>query len=154
MTGTVVALDPGGTTGYAVWHGGQSFYHGQMGPDEHHHDLWNYLAKLKTAGGDEDLTIVCESFEFRQNRQRDNIELISKEYIGVVKLFRESYHTPVVFQTAALGKGFITDEKLKAMGIWKVTMGERHARDAYRHLYFYLINRLKHYEFMETWKDL
>src|SRR4051812_23358195 len=110
----IVALDPGGTTGMAMtddkgisvsgaesarnqFNASWQIHH--MGPEEHHKELYQGLMLTRPD------VIVCESFEFRQGSQRANINLMSKEYIGVVKLYRDVTKTPVVFQTAAAGKG-------------------------------------------------
>lgn len=75
--------------------------------------------------------IVCESFEFR-NRSRDNIELFSRELIGVSRLWAEQHNDcNLTMQTAAKGKGYYTDDKLKKAGVYKV--GKHHGRDAVRH---------------------
>jgi hypothetical protein len=158
---TIVALDPGGTTGFAVYREerdndaanlryGGSWRAGHIGPEEHHVELWNFLAKLQQH--DENLTVVCESFEFRQGKQRANINLMSKEYIGVAKLFGTVWGIPVVFQTAAQGKGFASDEKLKVMGLY--TPGKKHAMDAMRHLVTYMITKRRRHDLMESWKSL
>lgn len=155
----IVALDPGGTTGWAMWEEGpltlqshstsDRFNCGQIGPDEHHKQLWDFLGTMQT----HDFTIVCESFEFRQGKQRHNINLMSKEYIGVAKLFAaERMDTPVVFQTAALGKGFVSDAKLKAMGLYHP--GHKHAMDAIRHLVYYMVIKEHRRDLIESWKDL
>jgi len=154
MATRILALDPGGTTGWASWTDGQ-YNCGQIGPDEHHLELWDFLGNQQTAN----FTIVCESFEFRQ-RARAGLELISKEYIGVAKLFKqermlELHNNQVqklVFQTAAMGKGFIKDDKIKAKGLW--TKGQKHAMDAMRHLLYYQVITLRQTDIMWDWKDL
>lgn len=150
----IVALDPGGTTGVATVKiddaGVCTWSWDQLGPQEHHHELWTTLCdELANTG---DLTIVCESFEFRQNRQRDNINLMSREYIGVVKLFSATYGTPVVFQTAGLAKPFVTDAKLKVMDLW--VPGQKHAMDATRHAVTFMIQKLKMVKLIDSWKEL
>lgn len=154
----IIALDPGGTTGIAVWTDcrpssptDNEFTWYELGPEEHHKELWDFLLK-GTVGASGDHTIVCESFEFRQNRQRDNINLMSREYIGVVKLFQQQYGTPVVFQTAGVAKPFVTDEKLKAMGLYQ--KGSKHERDATRHLIYYMVNKLHRIDLIKSWRDL
>src|SRR5690348_14403081 len=95
----VLALDPGGTTGWATYTalqmhdpGGptdeyydEKWSRGQLGPDEHHNMLDVLLGTQQT----DHFVVVCESFEFRNmdKRFRDNINLMSREYIGVVKRF-------------------------------------------------------------------
>lgn len=151
----VIALDPGGTTGWAVWStpdiigkNSPEFLVGEIGPEEHHNALFQHLEELHT----HNTVVVCESFEFRQNRQRDNINLMSREYIGIVKLFGQQRRCPVVFQTAGLAKTFVTDPKLKAMGLWWT--GQRHARDATRHLVYFMVNAMRRTDLVENWKDL
>lgn len=151
----ILAIDPGGTTGLAWWREaatGDAWDLKHIGPDEHHWDLWCFLDRLVSLTHPAELTIVCESFEFRQNRQRDNINLMSKEYIGIVKLFGTNTDTPVVFQTAAMGKGFVSDEKLKAMGLW--VPGMKHAMDARRHLITYMVQKQRRIDLTKSWRNL
>jgi hypothetical protein len=154
----IVALDPGGTTGWAYWQdqpnpqnpSQPNFMVGQLGPQEHHQGLYQWLEHLHVS----DFTVVCESFEFRQQDvgTRMGINLMSREYIGVTKLFGQERNAPVVFQTAALGKGFVTDEKLKVMGLW--WPGMKHAMDAMRHLIYYMVLKDGHKYLINSWKDL
>lgn len=145
----IIALDPGGTTGWATFtltedavHG--AFDWGQMGPDEHHRELWNLLGMMHT----EEYDIVCESFEYR-NASRAGLVLVSKEYIGITKLFVEdrlatdssgSLHVTYTEQTASKAKGFVKNSHLKRLGLWSSKHADRHAMDAMRHLIFYLVN--------------
>lgn len=152
MSTTFIALDPGGTTGWVRYRPndpqGKQFVCGQMGPLDHHSQLFAHLENSATSH----YVVICESFEFRQNRQRDNINLMSREYIGVVKLFGQERHLSVVFQTAAMAKGFVSDEKLKVMGLW--VPGHKHAMDAMRHLIYHLVNTQGQRDLILPWKDL
>lgn len=155
----IIAFDPGGTTGWASYSAfaiddvngnGTRTYHnetwaqGQLGPEEHHGQL-NALLELQRV---KDYTLVSESFEFR-NRARDGLELISREYIGVIKLFAEEEEVSLYMQTAAQGKGFITDRKIKAAGLWHP--GWKHAMDATRHLLFHMVNKQRRMDLVERW---
>lgn len=165
----VVALDPGGTTGWAKYDAKyrtehdsgkpilveQNFEVGQLGPHEHHRDLYAALEHWHI----HHFVVVTESFEFRQNDgNRMGIELISREYIGVTKLFGAERKVPVVLQTAGAAKKFVPDKgpdankKLKAMGWY--TPGMKHANDAARHLIYYLVNAERRFDLIESWKDL
>lgn len=134
---SVLALDPGGTTGWATFGGeyriandGHGINMGQMGPHTHYQQLAAFIERLHAPS----FTIVCESFEYRRGL-RDNVELISREYIGIVNLIAAERDIPVHWQTAAKGKAFFKDEKIKYLGLW--WPGHKHAMDALRHLLHY-----------------
>lgn len=157
----VLAFDPGGTTGWAYcehkvgddpsileWH------HGQIGPHEHHDELWDHINSYAFGLNDGPaLQIVYESFEFRQHINKEHaktgVELISKEYIGIIKLWwQQNSHMPEPYsQTASNAKGLIPDkgpqanEKLKQLGLYVPAM--KHANDAYRHLLKYMVTKLR-----------
>jgi len=119
---------------------GEEWSHGQIGPQEHHLALWRFLQKERPD------ILICESFQFRQfDGNRTGIVLISNEYIGIAKLYAEtftegSFKPQVVFQTASQGKGLMKDDKLKNLSLW--FPGEQHARDAARHLVYYMVTKL------------
>jgi hypothetical protein len=162
-----LGLDPGGTTGFALYQAevirnpdgrlewfNEGWQIGHMGPGEHHKTLYDSLGLWQTPN----FIIVCESFEYRRNprdSQRDNIVLDSKEYIGVVKLFEQERMQAhpgqrVVFQTAAMGKGFWTDDKLRKVGHYAVNM--KHANDAMRHVLHYMVFKLDRKDLLELLK--
>lgn len=150
------ALDPGGTTGVAMfeqeiiqgeWIGKPKFDFLQLGPEPHHSGLFTLLELRFTFNHH----IVCESF---QNRGMDK-RIEAAELIGVVKLSEQirelkslgatSGH--VHWQTASVIKGndskkiFWTDDKVKHLGLW--VPGQRHAMDALKHLLHYMTFTLK-----------
>jgi hypothetical protein len=166
----VLALDPGGTTGWAtytaekMWIGDlpaeekveyydEKWACGQIEHQDHHNALDQFLGFMQT----EAFVIVCESFEFRNTdrRHRDNISLISREYIGVVMRFCQERHLKPVMQTATLAKGFIPDKgpqankKIREAGLWYPN--SPHAMDATRHLLWYLVNRDNRTDLVERW---
>jgi hypothetical protein len=103
----------------------------------HHEDLYDLLQLQET---DQDFTVVCESFEYR-NKSRPGLVLDSVEYIGIVKLWQQQTGRPVVFQTAHQGgkdKGNpVTADVLKKLGLY--FPGWPHAMDASAHLVNYLL---------------
>lgn len=145
----IVALDPGGTTGWASW-GDDSqlvpgFHHCHLGPDEHHQTLYEMLHTYSPR------VIVCESFEYRRD-QRDSVVLISREYIGVVKLWCSQNNVPLVMQTAATAKTFVNDTRLQTCGLMqtpKTRYPNMHINDAYRHLIHYMVKKR-----VGPWKEL
>ena len=139
----IIGLDPGGTTGWSqldftvrdnVMEDVQWSF-GLLGPEEHHTALYNHLVDADPG------RVVCESFEYRKGL-RDNVELISREYIGVAKLFCSFEHVPLTMQTAAQGKGFWWPsdakkdrvDRLKAVDLYQSKHEWRHANDSTRHV--------------------
>ncbi|SRR6266576_2105310 len=128
MFGITLALDPGITTGRAL---------ARIEDDKLlvscHDAIWShrmcfdFIEKLKPRH------LVVETFEYR-NETRDNLELFSREIIGVAALTSQLWPMEIIYypQSAAQGKGFYSDQKLKSLGIHD----ERsvHRRDALRHL--------------------
>jgi hypothetical protein len=129
----IIALDPGGTTGYAIALVDDprsfGFCYGQRKLDE------SALDKLLVEVTPD--YIVCEDFEYR-NRARPGLDLTPARLIGVVKLYAQQMTCELTFQKAELvkGKGHYTDNKLKAMNIYE--RGKPHGRDAVKHLLHWL----------------
>ncbi len=146
----IIALDPGGTTGWGTYSFNsvpvpndigyevydETFACGQLGPREHYDELYALLELMHV----QDTLVVCEAFQ--QYRDRNNVDLISVEYIGVVKLFCQQRGIPIYFQASSEGKigksSFVRPENLKLLHLW--SGGQRHAMDAYGHLLCYLLN--------------
>jgi hypothetical protein len=100
---------------------------GILGPDRHELELVGLLDTFRPG------IVVCESFQHTQGK---HAELISAEYIGIVKYWCKTHlGVGLVMQTSSEGKGFWTDDKLKACGLWKIS---KHTRDATRHLLTYI----------------
>ena len=135
------AYDPGGTSGWARFEPGSDYVTcGQIGPQEHHDELFLHLDTFRHWAEKDKfkLRLVYESFQFRQftGFDKTKVELWSVEYIGVIKLFCSIHRLQPVAQTASIAKGFISDEKLKRLGWYKITAGLPHARDSLRHLLY------------------
>jgi hypothetical protein len=129
----ILSLDPGVTTGYAAAY--YSTDRLSIGVDEHvwtPRGLYDWL-KVYLRESNAPTTIIYEGFEYR-NKPRTGLNLTPVELIGVIKIFKER-HEPIVdfvMQSAASGKAFFSDDKLKVMGAYKP--GKKHGRDATRHL--------------------
>jgi hypothetical protein len=98
----IIALDPGGTTGVCEWNKGVDLIQAyQVGPDEHHFWLNGHLDMFVMGAHLDDpedwdlkmferlcnrVLVICETFEHRQNLQKAKVELVSREYIGIVRL--------------------------------------------------------------------
>lgn len=153
----ILSLDPGGTTGYS-WcelDGDKSkkfeVHGGQIGPGKHHKALWALLCDLGAKWNWD--VVVCETFTYRMVAMDEGkgttyspyIDLISKEYIGVVELWADTNGrgARVVWQSPSQAVGespFWHDERLKKVGLHN--KGERHRNDATRHLLHYTVTKL------------
>lgn len=164
----IIAIDPGGTTGWVV-HDLESekpklplkVSGGELGPDLHHHQLEMLLRRWFWKEVPYGLTIVCEAFTYRivtsKGTKMPGINLISKEYIGVVRRFTQD---PIIgnypcelyepMPSAAVSKDqkkvFWNNKRLKAYGVY--TKGEPHRNDATRHLLTHIINTCKRRDYL------
>lgn len=130
----VLTLDPGGTTGYCFLEtfSNRDAIHkivsGQIEEHNHHAYLWKMFYEL-----DPDV-IISESFEYR-NKARAGLVLVSKEYIGITKLWCELYGREYKEQSPASAMGFVQDQHIKNLSLYKP--GNPHAMDAIRHMVYY-----------------
>jgi len=135
----LLALDPGGTTGWATfelevregiyyWKGAlkNHFECGQIGNNSNHHlKLWCFLHIQKPD------RIICERFD---NRDNEFAKIMAREYIGVVKLYCAITNCPVELPGSDR-KEWTTNIKLSLLGILATPITTwRHANDASRHL--------------------
>lgn len=147
MSRRLLALDPGGTTGWAAWqlvNGHKEIFEtGELTGDNHHMALWDllhrHLVDTVMLGGS--MTVIVENFEFRKDeRDRYKIDYIAAEYVGVAKAYcgyqqNRGFDISFVVPGASQGKGFWNDDKLKRVGMYH--RNSRHIRDATRHLLRY-----------------
>lgn len=142
----LLALDPGVTTGWASIDIPdvskdvdltQAVGVGQLGPHDHHSELYAMMELMQTS----DFVLITERFEYR-NKSRAGLQLESREYIGVAKMFYQErmrgLGQQAVFQNASQAKGFVEDRHIKALGLW--SPGMKHAMDALRHLIYFVAN--------------
>jgi hypothetical protein len=147
----VISVDPGGTTGIAIYDKEtREIETLNLGPEEHHLDLFNLLTQTRAK------TVLCETFEYRRKNIDEGVAfvIISREYIGVckvwTKLTRDRSH--LIMQTPAQAKAFWTDKNLKDTGFWSGKTP--HERDAVRHLMYHLATRTDHHDLLRKAKML
>jgi hypothetical protein len=122
MSVTVIAFDPGHTTGVASHNEGMLTLMQVVGLDT--------VNSVLDVGKPE--LIIYEKF-FYQRRDKVNLEPV--EVIGVIKLYAILTKTPIIGQAPQQAKSFWTDNKIKKLGLWEE--GQPHAMDALRHLLYY-----------------
>lgn len=127
---TVVAVDPGGTTGLAVWSPGMGISLWEGKPDE----AVDRLANLSAINHKRHFVVeryIITPATAKMSQQHDALEII-----GALKYLVRTHDHTLSLQTPAEAKAFSTDTKLKTVGWYKP--GLPHARDASRHLLLYL----------------
>ena len=137
-----MALDPGGTTGWVFYDSYLDIWEvGQIGPHEHHQTLWRLLEDYKPN------IIIDERFEYQRRDLEKGVSLvlISREYIGVAKLWCAMHARQHILHQVAY-KRFFDDNKLKLMG--RFLPGCKHANDAMRHMLYHLVITEGHKEFL------
>lgn len=139
----ILGVDPGGATGWIAV--GieltetneplvEIIDRGHVGdPDKHEHH--SELENIMYSSGPFDL-VVCERFEHRNN---EFAELVSLEYIGVVKAFCQRYNIPLILQGSSQAKHWTDNSKLERLGLlmrpvkkWKDT------NDSARHIVYFI----------------
>lgn len=143
--GLCLCLDPGETTGWAIFSQGQLVLCGQ----EHTGDEPALMAEfihgiqesvLNSATYNTGLEhIVYEEYRIRGNKALQHIgsEVVTIQHIGVIKATADQLGIPVTKQTAGQVKQFATDIHLRRWGLFQT--GKRHANDAIRHGVYWLL---------------
>lgn len=146
----VLAVDPGPTTGFAFFKNDIfQTWQTRYPPSRAHSDLYNDIHIML---GDIDIIIV-EKFEFRKDKERDNINYVAAELVGVVKLYAQrSERIRLVEQSSSLiGKtAFWSDDnqRVKRLRLYD-PKASPHGMDALRHLLYFLTFTCKDERWLE-----
>jgi len=100
---------------------------------------WDVLSLIHQHGPD---VVVVEDFVLRKDKavQLSGQRMFAAEVIGAVKEYCRSRCTEVIRQPV-VGKATIGRSLLEQTGLWQVTVGKPHARDAAKHALTYLLTR-------------
>lgn len=127
----VLSVDPGRTTGYAIWRDGERI-EGEL-------EASRFLQKASALIENGEIThVVCERFIVNAQTAKFTQAPWSLEQIGVLRFYCEKYEIPFTLQNASDAKRFGTEERLNKL-MWKRPKGGGHARDAQRHLLLFLV---------------
>jgi hypothetical protein len=137
---TVLSLDPGETTGYALFEttptSANMVYFGQVKTWELDKAIIAFTHLLDTYKPN---IVVFEAYRIYEWKtdQHTNSEVPTLQVIGCLKTLCIQRSIPFTDQSAQVAKQFVTDEKLTAWNFYHA--GVRHARDAIRHGAYYLL---------------
>jgi len=139
--GTLIAVDPGETTGYAIFIDTHLRYYVQIASK----DIWEVAKWLETFTKKfHPKVIVVEDYRVYSWRAKQHTwsDLFTPRLIGGLEVLCGMHDVPLIKQQPQVAKGFCTDDKLKSWGFW--VKGQPHVRDAIRHgCYYILFNKQK-----------
>ena len=128
---TILALDPGVTTGYCFGtYADRKLY---LIPGQRKFSLGELYKLLNRVSFIPGTHTIYEDFAYR-NASRSGLDLTPVKMIAIIELWDEYKNRRSMFykQTAADGKAFYSDAKLKEMELY--VKGLKHGMDATRHL--------------------
>ena len=133
---SVLALDPGETTGTAHFVGSELRAHGQI-KGMSVPEVFVKVRELILVARPE--VIVMEDYRVYSWKTADHAwnDMFTSRLIGAIECYCADQGIKLVKQMAQVAKGFCTDDKLRAWGFWHE--GQKHARDATRHAAYYLL---------------
>lgn len=148
--GLVLCLDPGETTGWSLFGGGELIEWGQEATGTEPALMADFVNSIEAAyhsvldWPDGLERIVYEEYRVRGNKAQEHIgsEVVTIQHIGAIKVVANELGLKLVKQSAGMAKGFASDRKLRAWGLYQT--GLRHANDSIRHgVYWHLFSYRK-----------
>ena len=134
---TVLAFDPGHTTGWALFRSAMLVDSGEISTHSIEEVLENAMPLISD---NEPWVVVMEDYRVYKWRAKHHVgsELLTVQVIGALAMLCVQLQVnDIIKQPAHIAKGFCTDKKLKEWGYH--IPGKRHARDAIRHGCYYLL---------------
>ena len=133
----LLSLDPGHTTGFAVFIDGNLAESGEINTA----DTWDGLFELFERV--QPVETVYENYRVYAHKalKHTNQEIRTLRVIGAIEYHAWLYDVVLESQMASEAKGFCSDSLLKKLGLW--VKGQRHARDAIRHGVYYMLVKRK-----------
>lgn len=132
----VVGIDPGETTGICCFEGPDLLDARQLKTKDAADGGAQILRYIKEWNPN---VLVVEDYRVYAWKTQDHTwaSLHTPRLIGILEYIGQTECIPVVKRMAQQAKGFCTDDKLKAWGLYQ--KGQRHSRDAIRHAVYYLL---------------
>lgn len=131
----IIAIDPGGATGVAVYDQGTFTSLEYNGSFENQADdmielFYRYTPKI----------VVCETYTITARTAQLSQQHEALMLIGIIRWLCRRGTPELVMQSPAQAKAFSTDAKLRSI-FWHRTTGGGHANDAARHLLRYCADK-------------
>lgn len=131
----ILSFDPGETVGWAVLNKGSLETFGQIRTTEFKEEQINKLTELVHDKAPD--IVVYESYRIYawMTKQHSWDEVHTAQIIGILRYIALMYEIPYRMQSAQVAKQFVTDQKLKAWGMYPTA--QKHAKDAVRHAVYW-----------------
>jgi hypothetical protein len=138
--GTLLALDPGETTGWSLWTSTQEHIilldSGQLKTwpmDAATDGLWKLLIDHQPN------FITYEAYNVYSWKRDQHVgsDVPTIQVIGCIQTLARMRSIPMNTRNAQTAKTFVTDDKLRAWGFY--SRGQRHSRDSMRHGLYYIM---------------
>lgn len=136
----VVAIDPGDHIGWATFEDGILTGHGvHFSPANTHLRNIEWLNDFIHVA--RPTVVVCEDYRIYRTKASAHINsnVPTLKLIGAIEIVCNQLDIMLVMQSAAEGKGFVTDKRLKAWGFPPAIFRSPHSADAVRHGVHYLL---------------
>lgn len=133
---SILALDPGGTTGWATYQRKDAQIVVGQQLTEDIGQSYDWLHSLLGSGFDHVRAEDYRVYSWKANAH-SWANLHTAQWIGAIKVAAHITNTPASFLMAQQAKQFWSDEKLDHFGLYP--KGLRHGRDALRHLLYYIL---------------
>jgi len=136
-TGILVALDPGETTGYAIFMNNYLIETGQISGKNFVECIKDLHRLLRNANPHH---VVMEDYKIYSHKSQAHAwsSLFTPRLLGAIETLCY-FERKVLHRQMASAKGFCTDEKLKKWNMFRV--GQPHACDAVRHGVYFILFR-------------
>lgn len=134
----VLSVDPGETTGFAIFRKGKLETYGQLEVKKKKINILEVLVINNSSVINYNYVII-EDYKVYPTKLKEHIlsGIFPVKVIGALEYIFSLHNIPVVLQMADTAKSFVTDDKLKEWGMW--IKGQEHARDAIRHGVYWLL---------------
>jgi len=130
----LLSIDPGETTGYAIFKGGKLEQTGEIYVKKCGLSIIYHEFKLLSLD-----YVLIEDYKIYPNKLRSHVfdEVFTVKVIGAIEYMFQLRNIQLRFQMASAAKGFVDNAKLRAWDMWKI--GTPHARDAIRNGAYWLL---------------
>ncbi len=143
-TGLVLSFDPGETTGFCAMFDLEVLLLKQIPtPKDDVYGSWKNLNDIissyytQYAGKRPQIPFeaTCEDYRVYSWKADDHkwSQVHTIKVVGFIQAICGHLSIPLSMNMASAGKHFFTDERLKQQGLYDVTVGQKHGRDALRH---------------------